>query len=356
VSDSGAALPRHAAIGYHRAGVFGTGTRPLAFDIAGSMDFGEKLIASRDFIYLYGTTPPRAGAEEERVAGAATKLAARVKSLPLDGIVVYDVQDESERTDEPRPFPFLPTLDSRRYARLLGTLLDRPMITYKAIQHLTEDDWRGWLDETARDYGLRTLSLVGRPSTRAKGPGSGPLPMSLSRATQLAAEHPAGFALGGVAIAERHGAGRSESERLHQKARDGCRYFVSQAIYHPETMIRLLADYAADCRRLGVPARRIVLTFVPCGRAKTLEFIRWLGIRIDPGVAAAILGDPAPLSRSIAICRDHLRAILDQPYADELPLGIHVESVSIYRDEIDASIELAHALREVAEGFRRGGA
>jgi len=316
------------------------------------MDFGERLRASSDLLYLYGTTPPRAGTEPERVERAATRLAARVRALTLDGLVVYDVQDESDRIEEPRPFPFLPTLDSRDYARLLGSLLDLPLITYKAIQHLTEDDWREWLDEAARDYGLRTLSLVGRPSAQAAG--GGPLPMSLSRATQLAASHPAGFTLGGVAIAERHGGRRSESERLHQKARDGCSYFISQAIYHPETTIRLLADYAADCRRLGVPPRRIILTFVPCGRAKTLEFMRWLGIRIDPAVATAILDDPAPLSRSIAICRAHLRAILDQPYSDELPLGVHVESVSIYRDEIDASIELAHALREVAESFRRG--
>lgn len=314
----------------------------------------DTFLGSRNLIYLYGTTPPRAEATEERIVRAATKLAARVGSLPLDGLLVYDVQDESSRTDAPRPFPFLPTLDSRRYARLLGTLIDRPLITYKAIQHLSEADWQGWLDETAQDYRLKTLSLVGRPSAQAKAAGTGPLPMSLSRATQVAAAHPAGFTLGGVAIAERHRDGRSESERLHQKARDGCSYFVTQAIYHPETTIRLLTDYAADCRRLGVPARRIVLTFVPCGRAKTLDFIRWLGIRIDPAVAEAILGDPAPLSRSIAICRDHLRAILDQPYIESLPLGVHVESVSIHRDEIDASIELTHALREVAERFQRG--
>src|SRR5215213_5393976 len=100
------------------------------------MALGDRLLSSRDLVYLYGTTPPRAGAEEERVIGAATKLAARVRSLPLDGLVVYDVQDESDRTATPRPFPFLPTLDSRRYAHLLGALLDQPMITYKAIQHL----------------------------------------------------------------------------------------------------------------------------------------------------------------------------------------------------------------------------
>src|SRR5688572_15549594 len=137
------------------------------------MALGDRLLSSRDLIYLYGTTPPRAEAEEERVTSAATKLAARVQSLPLDGLLVYDVQDEGERIAAPRPFPFLPTLDSRRYAHLLGTLLDLPMITYKAIQHLTESEWQAWLDETARDPGLRTLSLVGRPSAQARASGTG---------------------------------------------------------------------------------------------------------------------------------------------------------------------------------------
>lgn len=314
------------------------------------MALRDRLTGGRDFVFLYGTTPPRAEASEETTRGAAAKLAGRVRDLPLDGLVVYDVQDEGVRTAAPRPFPFLPTLDSRRYARLLGELTGRPTVAYKAIQGHDEASWRGWLDQTARDFALDTLALVGRPSSAA-----GPPSLGLPRATRLAADHPAGFALGGVAIAERHGAGRSESERLIRKARDGCRFFVSQAVYHPETTIRLLADYAADCRRLGVAPRRVVLTFVPCGRAKTLEFIRWLGVRIDPAVADAILGDPAPLSRSIAICRDHLRAILDRGVADGVPLGINVESVSIYRDEIDASIELARALREVAAPYRPGG-
>ena len=153
---------------------------------------------------------------------------------------------------------------------------------------------------------------------------------------------------GGVTIAERHGTGRSESARMLRKAEDGCAFFISQAVYDAGATIRLLADYARDCARAGVAPRRVVLTFVPCGRAKTLEFIRWLGIAIADETARAILADPAPLTRSIAICRDHLRAILDQDYARTLPLGINVESVSIYKDEIDASIELHGALHEVA--------
>jgi len=101
----------------------------------------------------------------------------------------------------------------------------------------------------------------------------------------------------------------------------------------------------------GVTPRQVVLTFVPCGRVKTLEFIRWLGITMDNDTAAAILADAVPVRKSISICRDHLRAILSQDYARKIPLGLNVETVSIYKDEIDASVELYHALHEVVREF-----
>ena len=110
----------------------------------------------------------------------------------------------------------------------------------------------------------------------------------------------------------------------------------------------MLRDYARDCADQGVEPRRIVLDFVPVGRPQTMRFMRWLGIAIPDATASAILNDPAPLSRSIAICRDLLRTILDQPYVDRIPLGLTIESVSINREEIGATIELLHTLREVA--------
>jgi hypothetical protein len=94
----------------------------------------------------------------------------------------------------------------------------------------------------------------------------------------------------------------------------------------------------------------VVLTFSPCGREKTLSFLRWLGVNITPETERTILGAANPLAKSIEICRDNLRRILDQPYAAHLPLGINVESVSINRDEIDASVDLFHALREALAG------
>lgn len=312
------------------------------------MDLAKKLTDPAQFVTLYGTTPPRADAPEERIARAATRLAARIAPLPLDGVIVYDVQDEDGRTDVPRPFPYLPTLDPRVYGRTLRAALDKPLIIYKCIADMTAEAWSPWLDEARREYDVRQLSLVGLPTARGRTSA-----MPLSHATRIAAEHPGNFILGGVTIAERHTPGRSESARMRRKAATGCRYFISQAVYSAAPTVGLLADYARECTAAGEQARRVVLTFAPCGRAKTLAFIRWLGVAIDDATAAAIIDDPAPLTRSIAICRDNLRAILDR-VGDDVPLGLNVESVSIYKDEIDASIELCHTLREVAREYGRG--
>ena len=310
------------------------------------MDFQSSLTSPGQFVTLYGTTPPRADAPEERVIRAATRLAARIAPLPVDGLVVYDVQDEDGRTTVPRPFPYLPTTDPRAYARSLRELLGKPMITYKCIAEMTEETWEPWLTEARTEYGVRYLSLVGLPTARGRV-SSLPLPQAI----KMAAHHPSGFTLGGVTIAERHGQGRSESARMLRKAANGCAFFISQAVYATAPTIGLLSDYARDCVAAGVTPRRVILTFTPCGRPKTLDFIRWLGVTLSDETATAILDDPAPLSRSIAICRDHLRRILDQDYARTLPLGLNIESVSIFKDEIDASIELCQTLHEVAREY-----
>lgn len=297
----------------------------------------------RHFVLLYGTTPPRADAPADKVVHAATRLAERVAGLPLDGLVVYDVQDEATRTNEPRPFPFLPTLDAPTYGQILGQQTGRSVVTYKCIATESETSWPGWLDRAREQHGVRFLSLVGMASARDSARSIG-----LPRATTIAAEHPGRFILGGVTIAERHTPARSESLRLIAKARQGCRYFISQAIYDATPTISLLRDYARDCADQGVEPCRIVLDFVPVGRLQTMRFMRWLGIAIPDTTASTILSDPAPISRSIAICRDLLRTILDQPYVDRIPLGMTIESVSINREEIGATIELLHTLREVA--------
>ena len=298
----------------------------------------DRLLDPASAVLLYGTTPPRAGADEGVVRQAAEKLAARFAPLPIDGVVVYDIQDETGRSAAARPFPFMGTVDPRDYAQLLGL----PAIVYKALGSMDEPAWRAWLEETAPKHPL--ISVVGRPTSGVKHA------LPLSRAIRIAAER---CTVGGVVIAERHTAERSEAARLLAKGIEGCGYFISQTVYHAEASVRLLSDYARDCRGAGVKPRRIVLSFSPVGREKTMAFLNWLGVRIAPETARAILGAANPLSKSIDICRDNLRRILEQPYARDIPLGINVESVSINKDEIDASIGLVHALKAVlAEGAR----
>ena len=292
----------------------------------------DKLLDAKRSVLLYGTTPPRAGTPEDGVRLAAEKLAARLAGLPLDGVVVYDIQDETGRAESPRPFAFSGTVDPREYAKLLP----QSTIVYKALGSMDERAWREWLDATVPRHAL--VSVVGRPTSGVRHA------LPLSRAIRIAAER---CTVGGVLIAERHTAERSESARLLAKGIEGCGYFISQTVYHADASMRLLADYARDCRGAGVAPRRMVLSFSPVGREKTMAFLNWLGVRIPPDTARAILGAARPLAKSIEICRDNLRRILEQPYAGEIPLGVSVESVSINRDEIDASVELLRVLSEV---------
>jgi 5,10-methylenetetrahydrofolate reductase len=300
----------------------------------------DKLQDPASAVLLYGTTPPRTGTGEDLVRQAADKLAARLAPLPLDGVVVYDIQDESGRTALPRPFALTGTVDPCRYASLLAARTRKPAIAYKCIGDLDETAWRAWLDEAARVHRLGFVSIVGRPTSGVR------YALPLAQAIRLAAAHPAAFAVGGVAIAERHTPERSEAARLLAKGIEGCSYFISQTVYHADATVRLLADYVRDCRGAGVKPRRVVLSFAPVGREKTMKFLEWLGVRIPPETARAVLGAASPLAKSIGVCRDNLRRILDQPYAREIPLGVSVESVSINKDEIDASIDLFHTLQE----------
>ena len=300
---------------------------------------------SKRRVLFYGTTPPRGGATPEDVQLSAEKLIARTKNLSLDGLIVYDVQDESERTGEARPFPFLPTLDSRVYSQILHQLSDLPVITYKSATQMNEADWQEWLTQSARD-GISALSLVGSPTRKWGGDT-----ISLLRATEMARAHPARFSIGGVAIAERNSESRSESQRMIQKAQAGCDFFVSQSVYNSQKTITLLNNYMRECREAGLSPKHVILTFAPCGQAKTLEFIKWLGVSVPDSIERSILGAADPLSHSIEICRSILGEILGAIEDKSLPLGLNIESVSNKKQEIDASVELFQVLAKEIQKF-----
>ena len=176
------------------------------------MDLKSKLLDPSQAVLLYGTTPPRAGTPAQLVEAAAGKLAARLAGLPLDGVVVYDIQDETGRTQLARPFPFAGTIDPRVYSRLLAGRTGHAVITYKSLGTLTEPDWRAWMAEARDDFRIDFLSVVGRPTSGIRHV------LPLSRAIRIASGPETGFTVGGVVIAERHTEERSESARLLAKS------------------------------------------------------------------------------------------------------------------------------------------
>ncbi len=85
--------------------------------------FLNKIKKKESGVLLYGITPPKAHTSKEKVSEMAEKSLNILRSLDIDALVVYDVQDESERTTEERPFPFTSALDPFEYAtRYLGAL------------------------------------------------------------------------------------------------------------------------------------------------------------------------------------------------------------------------------------------
>ena len=72
-------------------------------------------------------------------------------------ILVFDIQDESSRTELPRPFPFKQTVDPREYSRLLREISHLDVITYKSVAQRSKAEFDVWLDETKRDFNLKNL-------------------------------------------------------------------------------------------------------------------------------------------------------------------------------------------------------
>ena len=290
-------------------------------------------------VYFIGTTPPKTSTAIEDVEDIADRLVERIRDLAIDGLIVYDIQDEASRTNKPRPFPFKSTHDPRHYSSLLNKKTDRPVITYKSVVQSETEAFDEWLNEAWDEYRVRDMVLVGSPSAKND------VSLPLSTAYQTLAENRNDFFTGGIMIAERHAKKGNEHERLIEKYKQGCNFFISQAIYDTQATIDILTRYAIECKEQGLKPQRIILTFSPCGSAKTLEFIEWLGVSVPEATSLRILNAENPLHESIKMCCNSLNQILDAVVEYDLPLGLNIESLTNRKEEIDGSILLYKLLR-----------
>jgi hypothetical protein len=303
----------------------------------------EQLSARRSGICLYGLAPPKQATPLEQLQGIVAQQLARLGSLQIDGVVVYDIQDEAERISTLRPFPFLPTLDPDVYAHDHLGPLAVPKIVYRCVNRDTPEGFIHWLKNANADTEPRMSVLVGAPSQRSEAG------LSLTNAYALAREHAPHLLLGGIAIAERHARSLNEHERVLAKTEKGCRFFVTQAVYDVTSTKSLLSDYALAVREKNGLPLPIILTFSPCGSVSTLSFMKWLGVAFPRWLENELRFAKDPLARSVDLCERIFAELWDYARDKGIPLGVNVESVSIRKVEIEASVELLRLLRRQIE-------
>lgn len=300
------------------------------------MDLQRRIVERQGEFLLFALTPPRRSTAPDRVQEIADVTFDRLAPLDLDGLVLYDIDDESDRNPDERPFPFLPTMDPADYLAAHLASWQTPVVVYRAVGKYAEPELRSWLD--AQDA-ARSLSVFVGASSHDKAVAT-----TLRRAQELRTETRPDLLLGGVAIPERHTRSGDEHLRLIAKQEAGCSFFVTQVVYDVNAAKNLVSDYRYACAERGLAPAPIIFTFSVCGSMRTMEFLSWLGVDV-----------PRWIQNELRHADDTLDASFDQAEATAgeliafcrrlgVPFGINVESVSIRREEIEASVRLAERL------------
>jgi hypothetical protein len=301
-------------------------------------------------------TPPLDGATEEETLQHAEKFMNKSRSLAVDGYIVYDIQDEEGRTQMPRPFPFRKLGDPAAFATVLeGVSGGRSSVVYKCVAESDKATFNEWLSNAVEKSKNMCFNFVGGAthSKEYKGPT---IPDAADMLTKQLKGH-----FGGVTIAERHVKKGNEHETLLKKQSLGAEWFITQAIYDQQPTIKLINDYGKLCKERNVKPVKIILTFAPCGREKTMNFIKWLGVHVPDWVEKRIFSEDAtpaktplnksPVERSVDILCDMCEDILEQTKDSGVPLGVSVESVSIFKNEVEAAHELFRRCQHIALDF-----
>jgi Methylenetetrahydrofolate reductase len=296
------------------------------------------LARTSDGVLLYGLTPPRQTTTPDQADTVAAAALTRLRSVQVDGLILYDVDAEADRAEAPRPFPFMPMMDPAHFLDHHLSDWPGPVIVYRAVGKYTGNQLDHWLSQADRD---RVLTVLVGAASRDQV-----VRTSLPEAYRLHAELSLPPRMGGVVIAERHTGSGTEHLRMLRKQDAGCEFFVSQVCYDLDHTRNLLCDYTHSCRDRGLDPQPVVLTLAPCGSVKTLEFMTWLGIEVPRWLRAEITrGDP--LTASYEQCLLNARALIAYCRRLGLPFGINVESLTNRKLEIDASIDLAREIRNL---------
>ena len=309
--------------------------------------FLTRIKSKESGLLLYGITPPKSQTAPEKVSEIAEKTLARLQGLDIDALIVYDVQDESSRTSEERPFPFITALDPFEFAHQHLASLPIPKVIYRPAGKFSSEELRQWIGNLTQN-GFYPV-FVGVPSPDFK-PRT-----SLPEAYAVWREFEAESIIGAVTIPERHAVLKDEDQRILDKVASGVSYFVSQCVFNIDYAKQMLEDVEKTCRTQNIDLPTFVFTITACGSKKTLHFMEWLGIHIPDSVKESLLSSENILESSVNFCLQIADELIDFCIAHSIPFGFNIESVAIRKDEIEASIYMVNQIRDrlLAKGLRK---
>lgn len=309
--------------------------------------FFTKIKRKESGVLLYGITPPKAQTAAEKISDTAEKVVNTLCSLEIDALVVYDVQDESARTTEERPFPFSNALDPFEYASQYLHRLAVPKIIYRPAGKFTKEELSQWL-QGLKVHGCYPV-FVGLPTPDYV------VKTSLKEAYEIWREHHEDHSvIGAVTIPERHAVLKDEDVRILDKLDSGVSYFISQCIFNVEFTKRTLEDLIIACQNKKQELPTIIFTLTICGSVKTLQFMEWLGIHIPEDIKAELKASTNAAVRSVEIATTIAKDLIQYCLERSIPFGFNVESVATRKEEVDASLELLNTITELlkANGLR----
>jgi hypothetical protein len=310
--------------------------------------FLKKIKNRESGILLYGITPPKAITEQEKVKEIAARTLGHLSELDIDALIVYDVQDESARTSEERPFPFSNAMDPFEYASQHLCDLKLPKIIYRPAGKFSCDELSLWLNDL-KAHGFYPI-FVGLPTPDYVVKTSLPEAYAVWRK-----EHEEHSVVGAVMIPERHAILNDEDVRILDKVSCGVSYFISQCIFNVEYTKKTLDDLIATCRTRNQELPTIIFTLTVCGSRKTLQFMDWLGIHVPDDIKARWEASTNAPALSVEIATAIAKDLIDYCQEKSIPFGFNIESVAIRKVEIEASLELINTIGVMlkAKGLRK---
>ena len=307
----------------------------------------NKILEGQNGLLFFSFAPPKITTEQEKLRTIVERQIDRIGELDIDGLILYDIKDESERTVDSRTFPFIPTIAPEDYVRDYLRRLKTPKVVYKSIANHTLEMFADWI---TKNNDLEHVVFVGA-SSKKQIEQTG---FSLQDAYQLRAAHFNHVLLGGVTIPERHNQKGDEHSRLFEKQQNGCSFFVSQCVYNVHDTKNLLSDYYYHCIDNGCEAKPILFTLSPCGSLKTLEFMKWLGIEVPKWLYNDLKHSRDILDTSIKMSLQIAGEIFEFANSKKIPVGFNIESISNKKEEIAAAIEILDGLSPVVSSARKG--